>query len=81
MVLTDYSGSYSDFRFNGYSNTFYGNTYGWDSGSNYISGSVSIPSWADEGFYDVQKMIKILGVGLKINDGFYVHQPSIQVLL
>ena len=46
----DYSVTYSEFRFNGYSNTFYGNTYGWDSGSNYISGSVSIPSWADVGF-------------------------------
>ena len=72
----DYSGNYSDFRFNGYSTTFYGNTYDWDSGSNYISGSVSIPSWADEGFYDVQVYDYNTWSWLTLNDGFYVHQPS-----
>ena len=53
LTIVDHIHS-SDFRFNGYSNTFYGNTYDWDSGSDYISGSVSIPSWADVGYYDVQ---------------------------
>ena len=73
--FTDYSGSYSDFRFNGYSNTFYGNTYSWDSGSDYISGSVSIPSWADVGYYDVQVYDYNTMSWLTLNDGFYVSPP------
>ena len=71
--FTDYSGTYSDFRFNGYSNTFYGTTYSWDSGSNYISGSVSIPSWADVGYYDVQVYDYNTWSWLTLNEGFYVH--------
>ena len=74
----DYSGSYSssDFRFNGYSNTFYGNTYDWDSGSDYISGSVSIPSWADVGYYDVQVYDYNTMSWIALNDGFYVSPPN-----
>ena len=69
MTIVDH---YSDFRFNSYSNTFYGNTYDWDSGSNYISGSVSIPSWAD-GYYDVQVPDYNTWSWLTLNDGFYVR--------
>ena len=69
----DYSGTYSDFRFNGYSNTFYGNTYWWDSGSDYISGSVTIPNWADVGYYDVQVYDFNTSAWLTLNEGFYVH--------
>ena len=81
--FTYYSGTYSDFRFNGYSNTFYGNTYDWYSGSDYISGSVSIPSWADIGYYDVQVYDYNTWSWLTLNDGFYESssQPSNQVLV
>ena len=54
---------------------FYGNTYDWDSGSNYTSGSLSIPSWADVGYYDVQVYDYNTWSWLTLNEGFYVHQP------
>ena len=74
--FTDYSGTYSDFRFTAYSNTFYGTTYDWDSGSDYIQGEVSIPSWADEGYYDVQVYDYNTWSWLTLNDGFYISSPA-----
>ena len=40
-------------RFNGYSNTFYGNTYGWDSGSNYKADHLNYSILGNK-VYDVQ---------------------------
>ena len=72
--FTDYSGSgNAQFRFTQYSETFYGNSYSWNSYSDYIDGYVNIPSWANTGWWDVEVYDYGINSWLILDNGFYIN--------